>query len=88
MTFPLYPRENSPGREPTMWWLGGSRERYGSALFVSRDRDGGFTLFRSNRPYGVNDRLGAVSGLDLTEVEVDAVMQAEHDRRWRPTGHA
>jgi hypothetical protein len=69
-TFPIYQRENSP----TMFWLGGTRDLFGEALFVSLDRDGKFWLWQSNRPYGANDKIGEVSGFNLTQAEVETAL--------------
>jgi hypothetical protein len=81
----LAPRESAPqGTRVTSWWLEGSRERYGAAYFVSETTllraDGGQTtsavIWRSNRPYGTNDRIGQIDRERwlLTWADVDAMV--------------
>lgn len=46
---------------PSTYWIDGSRDRYGDAYFVStRSGSGEWTLWRSNRPYAANDRIGEI----------------------------
>lgn len=71
-TLPLYSREHSD----TMFWLGGTRDLLGAAYFVSVTGDEVW-LWRSNRPYGVNDKIARVPSIHLTIEDVYTALDAE-----------
>jgi hypothetical protein len=73
-TFALVPRE----RSDTMFWLVGSRDVFGEAYFVSVNAHGAVELWRNNRPWRANDRIGFVPSTHLTIADVEAALAEEN----------
>lgn len=71
-TFPLSPRENSD----TMFWLRGTRDLLGEAYFVSVSGSEVW-LWRSNRPYSVNDKIARVPSIHLTLNDLMTALESE-----------
>lgn len=55
-------------------WIRDSRSRYGAAYFISTYD--GITLWKSNRPYGTNDRLATLDAIPTTWAELDKIIYA------------
>lgn len=69
------PREASRFRPPSSWWVSGSRDRYGFALFVS-ERGDEWIVWENRRPYGINRQLAILSSRPVTWDDLDAAVRS------------
>jgi len=69
-----YPRE---GAFSASEWVVGSSARYGHALFVTTNREGGYSVYSAMMPYTPNENLGTVETKPETWADLDQIVWSE-----------